>query len=71
MFSSGLAVINVLPAFSLDGQYITENLIHLCLERYIPRVSQRRYIFEVINKIGTGLLLIMVIVCAFKFCMLS
>ncbi|GIY22391.1 membrane-bound transcription factor site-2 protease [Caerostris extrusa] len=51
-FSSGIAIINIIPLFCLDGNYIIECIIHLFLKSYIPISSDRNKFIFVLKVIG-------------------
>ncbi|XP_035223800.1 membrane-bound transcription factor site-2 protease-like [Stegodyphus dumicola] len=60
-FSSGLAIINTVPCYGLDGEYIFESLVHLTLSKHIPRGSDRNLIVKYIKIFGVILLFITII----------
>ncbi|GFY74238.1 membrane-bound transcription factor site-2 protease [Trichonephila inaurata madagascariensis] len=52
-FSSGLAIMNVIPFFYLDGQFLTECVVHNYLSSCIPKVSQRSSVIFSLKMIGS------------------
>ncbi|XP_046986424.1 membrane-bound transcription factor site-2 protease isoform X1 [Schistocerca americana] len=53
LFSSGLAAVNAIPCFFLDGQYIMRALIDFLLGKKIPLKSVRQTLAVFITIIGT------------------
>lgn len=66
IFSSGLAVINVVPCFFFDGQYIINTLAQFLLRPRVRHKSLRQAIALTITAIGTFFLLINLIYSIFK-----
>lgn len=56
--SGALALINVVPCFALDGQYILYGLLELFLSRGIASRPTRQLLYSVIVSFGTVLLLV-------------
>lgn len=56
MMSSGLAIINVLPAFFFDGQYIASALCDVILEKHVKDSTMRLAISLCATVLGTLLL---------------
>ncbi|GFT53887.1 membrane-bound transcription factor site-2 protease [Nephila pilipes] len=52
-FSSGLAVMNVIPFFYLDGQFLTECVVHNYASSCIPTLSLRSNIIFILKMIGS------------------
>lgn len=64
VFSFGLAVVNIIPCFALDGQYIVSAVIHHVLLTTVPKRKQRDLIAFVITCVGSvffGLVMLKVI----------
>ena len=55
-FSGALAVLNMLPAYALDGQWVLVALVELCLERWLPNPGHRKVLCTTILVGGTLLL---------------
>lgn len=54
--SGALVILNVVPCYALDGQWILQALIDLCLTGYLPCRRKRRIVFRFILFLGTLLL---------------
>ncbi|KAK3097010.1 hypothetical protein FSP39_005560 [Pinctada imbricata] len=59
--SGALVILNVVPCYALDGQWICHGFIELSLRTVIPDKDIRGLIYSVIILYGTGLLMINVI----------
>ncbi|XP_014787252.1 membrane-bound transcription factor site-2 protease [Octopus bimaculoides] len=55
--SGALVIINVIPCYALDGQWICRAFIEFCLRPIIPNVEVRNTIYSVILIYGTIILL--------------
>ncbi|XP_048767696.1 membrane-bound transcription factor site-2 protease-like isoform X2 [Ostrea edulis] len=60
--SGALVILNVVPCYALDGQWICHAFIELSLASVIPERDMRGLIYSVIILCGTALLLINVII---------
>lgn len=61
-FSGALAVLNMLPAYALDGQWVLMALVELYLGRCMPNPGHRKTLCTAILVGGTTLLLVNIIV---------
>lgn len=61
VFSFGIAVVNVIPCFAFDGQYIVSAIVHHVLRSAVPKRKQRDLIAFVITLIGTGFFVLAVL----------
>lgn len=61
--SGALAILNVVPCYALDGQYIAKAAVDLLMPRVHP--EKRELIFTLLVLFGTGLLLVNVILAMF------
>jgi len=53
VFSFGLAVVNVIPCFALDGQFIVSAITHHLLRSAVPKRNKRDLIAFVITCVGS------------------
>lgn len=60
-FSGALAILNAVPCFGLDGQWITQAAIDLLLINLVPCKQTRNIIFTVLLATGTALLVTSII----------
>ncbi|XP_037033731.1 membrane-bound transcription factor site-2 protease [Bradysia coprophila] len=56
VFSSGVAIVNIMPCFAFDGQYIVSAVTHHVLRSVVPNRQRRDLIAFVINFIGSVIL---------------
>ncbi|TPP39615.1 S2P endopeptidase [Fasciola gigantica] len=54
--SGALVILNVVPCYALDGQWILKALIDLCLTSYLPCRRKRQIVFRFILFLGSLLL---------------
>ena len=59
--SGALVILNVVPCYALDGQWICHAFIELSLASVIPDREMRGLLYSVIILYGTALLLVNVI----------
>lgn len=53
VFSSGVALVNIMPCYAFDGQYIVSALTHHVLRSAVPNRQRRDLVAFVITSIGT------------------
>ncbi|XP_014240010.1 membrane-bound transcription factor site-2 protease [Cimex lectularius] len=66
IFSSGLAVLNIIPCFFFDGEHIIKALIELTLSKRLPLLSARQVVHISISLFGTMMLCVYVCVMLFS-----
>ncbi|VDP89312.1 unnamed protein product [Echinostoma caproni] len=54
--SGALVILNVVPCYALDGQWILKALIDLCLTSYVPCRRKRQLVFRCVLFLGSVLL---------------
>uniref|UniRef100_A0A0A9XDY4 Membrane-bound transcription factor site-2 protease n=1 Tax=Lygus hesperus TaxID=30085 RepID=A0A0A9XDY4_LYGHE len=62
LFSSGLAILNVIPCFYFDGQFIMHTLSEVFLSRRVPMATARQAISLCITIFGTVMLIVYILV---------
>lgn len=53
VFSIGLAVVNIIPCYGFDGQFIISAIVHHFLQRLLPERSKRDFVIFLITFTGT------------------
>lgn len=60
--SGALAILNVVPCYALDGQFILQAAIELCLSQVIPDKETRGLLFTVVLLLGTALIVVNILI---------
>ncbi|KAG8192340.1 hypothetical protein JTE90_002160 [Oedothorax gibbosus] len=51
-FSTGLAIMNLIPCFGLDGAHLIDVIIHLYFSNIIPTYEHRKLVINILNFLG-------------------
>lgn len=51
-FSLGLAIMNVIPCFGLDGAHLIDVIVHFYFSDVIPTYNCRKFVINILNFLG-------------------